>query len=81
MGGARSACCAGLGERAVFAQKVRDLHRNFTVATSDFCGMILSNGREIFQRREKNQSQLRIGRETHFGQPETSWQRGSSQDM
>jgi hypothetical protein len=31
--------------------------------------MILSNGREIFQRREKESEAARIGEETHFGQP------------
>jgi hypothetical protein len=51
--------------------------------------MILSNGREIFQRREKESEAARIGNETpfgqpetgigdenHFGRPETCWQRG-----
>jgi hypothetical protein len=30
---------------------------------------ILSNGREIFQRREKKSEAARIGEETHFGRP------------
>ncbi len=47
------------------------MHRNFGVADSGFCVMILSNGREIFQRREKESEAARDGEETHFGQPKT----------
>src|ERR1700679_203663 len=32
------------------------------------------------EKREESEA-ARIGRETHFGQPETSWQRGNSQDL
>jgi hypothetical protein len=43
---------------------MRYFHRNRSGITRGSCERILSNGREIFQRRERNPSNWRIGDET-----------------
>ena len=42
---------------AIYAQFGRDLHRNKSVETGNSRAILICNGREIFQRRERNESQ------------------------
>ena len=66
---------------AVFAQKVRDFHQNNCRETRSSRAILSGNGREIFQRRKRNQSQLENRRRDSLQATEDSKQRESFYDM
>ncbi len=63
-----------------FAQFGRDSHRNKSAKTSTSRAILSGNGREIFQRRERNRSQPEDRRRDSLQATEDGWQKGSSYD-